>query len=134
MISIKRNQSKDLIEIHIEKETSKSEFYKFCNFLINNKSISRTINLLFIIPEGMNKVDYVNLSNISFGLKEACSHFDQVNMAVSVCKNRECFLCSVFKKLISDSKIRFEYFPSTKDAVRWIRRVNYQPSFSNRYA
>ncbi len=134
MISVRRNHTRDIIEIYIGKETSKLEFYNFCEFLKDNKSISRTLNLLFIVPEGIKNVDYVNLSNVSIGIKEACSHLDRVTIAVSVCKNRECFLCSVFKNLISDSKIKFEYFPSIKDAVRWIRRTNYQTHFINKYA
>ncbi len=124
MISIKKNLSKDLFEIFFEQTTSKEEFYEFCNFIKTNKSISRILNLVFIAPNGIKNVDYSNITRVLHGIKNATDHYDKVNLAVTVCKHRESLLCSVFKKLISDSKIQCEHFACLKDAIRWVRRQN----------
>ncbi len=134
MISIKKTFSKDLIEVHLERQTSKEQFDEFCNYLKINKSISRILNMVFIAPKGINKVDYVNLPNIANALKNATTHYDRVNIALTVCKHRESFLCSVFKTLISDSKIHSEHFSCYKDAIRWMRRQNNNSCSTHQHA
>ncbi len=124
MIAIKENRSKNLFEIYFEQTISNEEYYEFCNFIKSNKSISRILNLVFIAPYGIKNVDYSNITRVLHGIKNATDHYDKVNLAVTVCKHRESLLCSVFKKLISDSKIQCEHFACLKDAIRWVRRQN----------
>ncbi len=124
MIAIKKDFSKDLYEIYFEQRTSREEFCEFCNFIRNNKSISRILNLVFIAPNGVKNVEYSNITRVLNDIRDATTHYDKVNLAVTVCRHRESLLCSVFKKLISDSKIQCEHFACLKDAIRWIRRCN----------
>lgn len=132
---IKINKDKGLVETLVKKDTTAHEFIRFCEYIEEEKSISRHLNILMKAAEGFQNVDTSHLKSIADALKKLIDKYDKINIAFTVSHQRELELSLLFKDLIKTDYYRFKVFTTTKDATRWLRRTdNREHNHAKRYA
>lgn len=116
------NPSYGILEVTVNKTTSTKEFIKFCEYIGQNNSLPRYLNILFFAPEGFREIVDDELTIIANSLENTATRFEKINISFTVSTPKELNLVSKFIESHKISNLDLFACKSVKESKRIIRR------------